>query len=109
MEKTETAGILRVNASVHESFKGGATTTLTIYSHPFGASCLGYDFRVGREYVIFATLNNGMINGRKSDVFQMRDAPPTAYIVYLCSGTADLGRADGHERLAALRQGLKVK
>jgi hypothetical protein len=109
MEATETAGVLRLIGSVRETFRGAPSTTLTIYTHPFGASCLGYDFKVGREYVIFAILNNGIINGMKSDVLHMRDAPSTAYIVYLCSGTADTSRPDGHERLAALRQWLTSK
>ena len=109
METTETAGVLRLIASVRESFKGASTTTLTIYTHPFGFSCLGYDFRVGREYVVFARINNGMINGNRSDLLQMRDVPSTVYVVYLCGGTADVGRADGYQRLAALRQRLKLK
>ena len=109
METTETAAVLRLTASVSETFKGTTTTTVTIYTHPFGASCLEYDFRAGREYVVFARINNGMLNGRKSNVLQMRDVPATAYVVYLCGGTADVARGDGHERLAAVRQRLKLK
>src|SRR5215510_11100654 len=57
IETTETAGVLRLIAFVGETFKGAATTTLTIYTHPFGVSCMGYDFRVGRDYVVFSMLN----------------------------------------------------
>jgi hypothetical protein len=83
--------------------------SVTIYTHPFGGSGLGYDFRVGREYVIFARINNGMLDGRNSEVFQMRDVPSTDYTVYLCGGTADVASADGKQPITALRQRLKLK
>jgi hypothetical protein len=84
IEATAVTGVLRVNVYVRESFKGQPDRNFTIDSHPYGGSCLGYDFRVGREYVIFA-----MANDAKTGPFQMAGAPRTGHLVYLCSGTAE--------------------
>jgi hypothetical protein len=42
---------------VREVLKGHAARNFTIYSHSFGGSCLGFDFKVGREYVVVALTN----------------------------------------------------
>jgi hypothetical protein len=104
IEVTEVTGVHRIAVDVRERFKGQPGHNFTIYSHPFGVSCLGYDFRVGREYVVFA-----MVNNNKSELFQIPGAPRTGHLVYLCSGTADLANAVGNRRLLEVRQSLKPK
>jgi hypothetical protein len=104
MEVTETTGVLRVTVYVRETLKGQANSNFTIYNLADTASCRGYDFRVGREYVVFA-----MVNDKKS--FQIPAAPRTGHLVSLCGGTAELndplGR--GRRRLYEVKQRLKSR
>jgi hypothetical protein len=103
IEVTQVPGVLRVTIHVRETLKGRADRTFTIYSHPYGGSCVGYDFRVGREYVVFARANTGP--------FRIDGAPQDSHIVPLCGGTADLQNpvGDGNRRLYETRQQLKSK
>ena len=104
IEVTETTGVLRVNVYVRETLKGQASGNFTIYSHPFGASCLGYNFQVGREYVVFAAANDP-----RRQPFHMPEAPSTGHVVHLCGGTADLQNPVGNDnrRLEEARQRLR--
>jgi hypothetical protein len=92
-------GLLRVEVDIRESFKReAANPPRAIYTALFGNSCYGFDFRVGREYVIFAL------------------APPTArwgpsprvrttgLVVALCGGTAEIGNLHGNRALQELRK-----
>ena len=103
IEVTQVPGVLRVTIYVRETLKGQADRNFTIYSHPYGGSCVGYDFRVGREYVVFAQAN--------TRPFHIAGAPSDSHIVPLCGGTADLENptGDGNRRLYEARQQLKSK
>jgi hypothetical protein len=104
IETTEIAGVLRVTVYVREVLKGHADRIFAIYSRPFGGPCLGFDFKVGREYVVFA-LTNASPHGS----FHMPEAPATGQVVHLCGGTADLQNplGPGNRRLQEVRRRLK--
>jgi hypothetical protein len=106
IEVTQVPGVLRATIYVRETLKGQADRNFTIYTHPPGGSCVGYDFRVGREYVVFA-----QANGPTVGPLHIAEAPPNSYIVPLCGGTADLQNpiSDGNRRLYEARQRLKPK
>jgi hypothetical protein len=77
--------------------KGQPDRNFTIYSDE--RSSLRYDFRVGREYIVFS---------RGNDSPEIAGLPRTAQ-VYLCSGTAELSSADGKRRLSEVRERLRPK
>jgi hypothetical protein len=106
MEVTDVVGVLRAIFQVREPLKGQAGRNFIAYTHRFGGSCLGYDFRVGHEYIVFAIANDA-----KGGPLHMPRVLSSAYVVYLCSGTADLQNptGTGNRRLYEVRQQLKPK
>jgi len=98
MEVTEVAGVVRVTVNVRETFKGEHNSTFTIYSYT--RSTVSYEFRIGREYIVFA---------RGNDSPTVAELPRTGQIAYLCGGTAELHSADGKRRLSEVRERLKPK
>jgi hypothetical protein len=87
-----------VTIKVRETFKGKSDRDFTIYSD--SRSTVSFDFQVGREYLVFA---------RDNDLLEVGDLPRSARIAYLCSGTAELGSADGKRRLVQVRERLQPK
>ena len=98
MEVTEAPGVLRVTVNVRETLKGQPDRNFTIYSNE--RSSVRYDFRVGREYIVFS---------RSNDSLKIAALPRTAQVAYLCSGTAELQSAAGKRRLSEVRDRLKPK
>jgi len=98
IEVTEVTGVLRVTVNVRETLKGQPDRNFTIYSDE--RSSVRYDFRVGREYIVFS---------RGNDSLDIAGLPRTAQVAYLCSGTAELRSAEGTRRLSEVRERLKPK
>ena len=94
------SGWLRVDVEVAETFKQPRLGPHSFYTDTFGVTCEGYDFRVGREYVIFADVPAKLSTGRKVSL--------AGVIVTLCGGTSEMNR-DGVEALAALRKLMRRK
>ena len=93
-------GLLRVQAEVLESFKGGdPSIPSVIYTQMSGASCYGYDFHVGRQYVIFASSRLNLPGAASAPV-----VPPNGLLAWLCGGTAEIGHLHGTQALAELRR-----
>ena len=83
----------------------GAWTGNTIrgYGTTFGVLCEGYDFKLGREYVVLPV---PLPEDVRRNVLH---APPTAlYFGGLCGPTLDLRTRPGLERLEALERSLKT-
>jgi hypothetical protein len=98
MEVTEATGVLRVTVNVRETLKGQPDRNFTMYSNK--RSSVRYDFRVGREYIVFS---------RGNDSLEIAGLPRTAQVAYLCSGTTELRSAEGKRRLSEVRERLKPK
>ena len=98
MEVLDT-GRIRTHVQVREGFKNAATLgRITFYGPKFGASCFAFDFKVGREYLIFTA---------RADSAQITGVPAGADVVALCGGTAERGSPLFNRTMPALRK-LKI-
>jgi hypothetical protein len=106
LEHDQRTNTLAVELLVDEVLSGDhRSKTLTVYGHVFGESCFGYDFRIGREYIVFPRPNdtdqtdgNGVI------------APPGALLFgMLCGPTTDLRTVHGQQKLKEIRAYFKTK
>ena len=91
------SGLLRVDVEVAETFKSLDPTRTALLTRPDGASC-GYEFRVGQEYVVFATHPVMFAFGTVTKL------PSSALIVHMCGGTAEVRSLHGKQTLDALRR-----
>jgi hypothetical protein len=102
LEWVEASAIVQVEILVTESLKGPAPKgRFVAYSRPYGVSCYGYDLRIGREYVVFASLLQ-----RATEPISI---PASSYLIGLCGGTSELSQRLGAERLIATKAVLKKR
>jgi hypothetical protein len=100
LEWIEASGVIQVEIAVAESLKGtGVKGQFVAYTRPYGVSCFGYDFRVGRDYLVFAS--------RPQPALEPINLPTSGYLVGLCGGTTELGQRQGNQRLTATKEALK--
>ena len=93
--------LIKIEVKVREGLKNARpNNVVTLYGHRFGMSCLGYDFRVARSYLIFA--------GGPLPALDPRIAPD-AYVASLCGGTTDLGNRTGNAMLEEARRLVRQK
>ena len=98
MEVLDT-GRIRTDVHVREGFKNAPTIgRITFYGPKYGVSCFAFDFKVGREYLIFTT---------RVDSAQITGVPAGADVVALCGGTAERGSPRFNRTMPALRK-LKI-
>lgn len=96
----EYPGLLRVETEVIESFKSGVRSIpKVVYTQMSGASCYGYHFDVGRQYVIFASNPQNLPAAASAPL-----VPPNELLVSLCGGTEETGNLYGNQALNALRK-----
>ena len=102
LEWVEASAIVEVEILVSESLKGPAPKgRFVAYSRPFGTSCYGYDLRVGREYIVFASL--------LQRAMEPISLPASSYLVGMCGGTSELRQRLGAERLIATKAVLRKR
>ena len=92
-------GLIRVDVAVEQMFKGDSRKSIGVYTRPRAASCYEYDFRVGEQYLIFASRP-----GTRTPELMLSDLPGGEYITGSCLGTVDLATTEGLDRLRAIRQ-----
>jgi hypothetical protein len=92
--------VLAVDVIVSEAFQNATPGRVTIYSHVFGASCYGYDFRIGQEYLI-ATIPSESLDREREVLPNLLAAG--SQVVPLCGGTAELRTRAAQQRLDRLR------
>ena len=88
-------GTARVEVRPLEVLKGSTTNDKrwVVFTSLSDANC-GFDFRIGRNYVIFAARpSSGLL-----DIVR----PPNSYLVRLCNGTDEVG-AMGRRQIAEIR------
>ena len=106
LDHDQTTNTLAVELVVEEVLSGEhRTKTLTVYGHVFGVSCFGYDFRIGREYIVFP---------RPNDTDQARGdgviTPPGGLLFgMLCGPTTDLHTVQGQQKLKEIRAYFKTQ
>jgi hypothetical protein len=99
-------GVLAVDVIVSEAFQNATPGRVTIYTHPFGASCYGYDFRIGLEYLISAIPSESLDPDREVIPNVL---PAGSQIVSLCGGTAELRTPAAQQTLDRLRAAFGKK
>ena len=100
LEWVEASAIVQVEILVSESLKGPAPKgRFVAYSRLYGVSCYGYELRIGREYVVFASLLQ-----RATEPMSL---PASSYLIGLCGGTSELSQRTGTQRLIATKEVLK--
>lgn len=92
--------VLAVDVIVSEAFQNATPGRVTIYTYVFGASCYGYDFRIGQEYLITTIPIESLDREREA---LPHFVPAGSQVVSLCSGTAETGRRNAQEALNRLR------
>jgi hypothetical protein len=98
--------VLAVDVIVSEAFQNTTPGRVTIYTHVFGASCYGYDFRIGQEYLI-ATIPSESLDREREVLPNLLAAG--SQIVSLCGGTVELRNRDAQEALKRLRSAFGRK
>ena len=100
LEWVESSGVIRVEIAIAESLKGPAAKgTVVAYTRPYGVSCFGYDLRIGRDYIVFAS--------HPQPAIEPVTLPPSSYLIGLCGGTSELGQRQGNQRLTATKEALR--
>jgi hypothetical protein len=93
--------LIKIEVKVREGLKNALpNSVLTLYGHRFGISCLGYDFRVARSYLIFAAAPWPGSDPRIGS---------DSYVASLCGGTTDLGNPTGNAMLDEARRLVGLK
>ena len=93
--------LIKIEVKVREALKNAAPNgVLTLYGHRFGLSCLGYDFRIARSYLIFAAPPWPGSDPR---------IRPDTYVATLCGGTTELGGRQGLAMLDEVRRAVSGK
>ena len=98
--------IVAVDVIVSEALRNATPGRLTIYTHVFGASCYGYDFRIGQEYLI-GTIPSELLDRDREVLPHL--LPVGSHVVSLCGGAAELHRRDTQEALKRLRAAFGPK
>jgi hypothetical protein len=102
LEWVEASDIVQVEILIKESLKGPAAKgKLVAYSRPYGSSCYGYDLRISREYVVFASL----LQRAREPI----NLPASSYLIGLCGGTSELNQRLGTQRLIATKEMLRKR
>jgi hypothetical protein len=95
--------VIAVEIEITEVFLNATPKTrMTVYTQVFGASCYGYDFRLGREYLI-STIPSDSID----PTFEILPhvLPKGSYVVGMCMAF-DLSFPFGQDRLKTLRTAI---
>ena len=98
--------VVAVELVVGEGLHNATPGRVTVYTYVFGASCYGYDFRIGQEYLIATTPSESL--DREREVMP-NIAPAGSQVVSLCGGTFELRSRNAQEALKHLRAALGRK
>ena len=92
--------VIAVEIEITEGFLNATPKTrMTVYTQVFGSSCYGYDFRIGREYLISTVLSESI--DPTSEILA-HALPKGSHVVGLCMAF-DLSFPFGQDRLKTLR------
>jgi hypothetical protein len=99
--------VVQVTITVEQMLKGSShNRLLTVYTRQYGTSCYGYDFRIGRRFLVFA---RDPTDPREAPMESLTGLPDGGHIVELCGGSVSLDTGPGNERLKAVQQRLAAK
>jgi hypothetical protein len=106
LDHDQSTNTLAVELLIEEVLNGDHRgKTLTVYGHVSGVSCFGYDFRIGREYIVFPQLNDTDQAGGYGVI-----TPPGALLFgRLCGPTTALDTVQGQQKLMEIRAYFKAK
>jgi hypothetical protein len=106
MEWHATTEVIETEIKVADTLRGTLPPLpLRVYAYDEGGgSCLGFSFKAGREYLIFATRNERYLrNGLGLKI------APHHYVTSECGGTIELHNPAGSQRLEEVRKILGAR
>ena len=97
-------GVVEIQLQISETFLNPSPSDrVTVYTMVFGVSCYGYDFKIGREYLVSTILSDSLDRRVEPLVY----AVPAGSQVVGLGGAFDLRTPEAEERLRLIREALK--
>ncbi len=91
-----------VKIKVDKIYKGQLVSdTISILTPPNGAGC-GYDFQVGQNYIVYATLFNDLLT---TEELKMRTFDNKTFWTHLCTRAQNWNITEENELIKAAKQG----